>query len=709
MKRLLGLLALLLVAATITDQLDADFTGTTTNTNITNNSIQLALNGANYHSSGTYTSDVKDLGSNPSGSISWTYNSPSSTSILVSTRSGPTSTPDSSWSAWSSSYNTPSGSTLASPTNRYWQYRTTLSTTDTTKTPVVNSVSITYTENGPSISADTANNDNLDEEHSGAYDMHAHINDTVTITTREGRYRIGSDSYSGWAALTQNSGTSWYLSVPEPSGGWTTREGDLLSVQIRATNNKSISTNQTLSDLIDTVNNAPSINGVSDQDALEGEELTVTFTASDPDGDTLSYSTTHGTITKITNTEADLKWTPTSTDVGTTTVTVTVSDASASDQTSFVVNTTGVNKPPTITDVSDQSVYYGSNVTWKIVVEDENENENLTYSSTPPLSWTQTNSSGYEATAQLIAFDNYKGTTAFTFRVQDDDGASDSTQANLTVNYCGDNTCQSQENAETCSEDCAKKSSPSYLAIDFPDRICQNQTTNISVYNASSRYTCFYQGKTINSAAYCDALAGAEVQIYQLNNTRRIDHGAITSDEQGNAGYTAPQSGRYVARATKEGLVAAEETFTVKTCDQDIDNNGNLIEYERPSVHADPRPTPPPRTERPEITPEEASLLSIFLFYILVPLLTAGLVYLSTEYYQEYKDTDPRLLAARIKYVEARRTIDPYWKPYYDQAAAALSPYLAPAWQAVNQHVITPVHQKILLPIYHYLESVLRR
>ena len=145
------LLALVCLAPTITDQLDADFIGNATQVNISNNSVFLNGTMGNYSLSGSYISDIKDLGSNPEGVISWNATSPSGTSILVTTRAGNTTPYDGTWSSWSTTIS--SGGTIIPPGWRYYQYRLQLATTDQNLTPIVTLVRIDYNETGTVIAA----------------------------------------------------------------------------------------------------------------------------------------------------------------------------------------------------------------------------------------------------------------------------------------------------------------------------------------------------------------------------------------------------------------------------------------------------------------------------------------------------------------------------------------------------------------------------
>jgi len=99
-----------------------------------------------YMPSGVFTSGIWDANFTATWkNINWTATLPQGTSITLQTRTGNTSTPDASWSNWSSIY-TNSGESITSPNGRYIQYRAVLETTDVTVTPILRDVTITYVE-----------------------------------------------------------------------------------------------------------------------------------------------------------------------------------------------------------------------------------------------------------------------------------------------------------------------------------------------------------------------------------------------------------------------------------------------------------------------------------------------------------------------------------------------------------------------------------
>ena len=76
---------------------------------------------------GTLISPVLDARTTAQwGAIRWTATTPAGTNLVLQTRSGDTSVPDTAWSDWSRPYGVAAGETIASPPARYLQYRAVL-------------------------------------------------------------------------------------------------------------------------------------------------------------------------------------------------------------------------------------------------------------------------------------------------------------------------------------------------------------------------------------------------------------------------------------------------------------------------------------------------------------------------------------------------------------------------------------------------------
>jgi hypothetical protein len=96
-------------------------------------------------SKGVYESDVLDATNVATwGSLRWRAQAPAGSSLEVTTRSGNTSRPDETWSAWSSPYGSAEGSAIASPNARYLQWRAEFTRKGRADSPALTSVTAAY-------------------------------------------------------------------------------------------------------------------------------------------------------------------------------------------------------------------------------------------------------------------------------------------------------------------------------------------------------------------------------------------------------------------------------------------------------------------------------------------------------------------------------------------------------------------------------------
>ena len=78
------------------------------------------------------------------GALSWRAAQPPGTSVTIQSRSGNVGEPDETWSAWSPGQTDSASARVASPPGRFVQYRVTLETSDSRRTPELRSVSLSY-------------------------------------------------------------------------------------------------------------------------------------------------------------------------------------------------------------------------------------------------------------------------------------------------------------------------------------------------------------------------------------------------------------------------------------------------------------------------------------------------------------------------------------------------------------------------------------
>jgi len=144
-----------------------------------------------------------------------------------------------------------------------------------------------------------------------------------------------------------------------------------------------------IAQLAATSNQPPVLPGQSNLTVNVGTPITVTNTATDPDGDSLTYQLTNSPATATISTNGIITWTPTST--GTNTITTIVTDngqppLSAMNSFQVVVNPVSTNNPPAIQSI----VASGGNIvlTWSAVSGDNYQVQyktNITDASWTPI------------------------------------------------------------------------------------------------------------------------------------------------------------------------------------------------------------------------------------------------------------------------------------------------------------------------------------
>jgi hypothetical protein len=135
-------------------------------------------------------------------------------------------------------------------------------------------------------------------------------------------------------------------------------------------------------------NRAPSITGSPPASVTVGQAFSFTPTASDPDGNTLTFSITGKPAwLAFSTTTGALSGTPTATDVGTSTMTITVSDGSLTGSLTFAVNVLGnTNRAPTISGTGAASLTVGQSYVFSPVASDP-DGDRLTFGISGKPAW----------------------------------------------------------------------------------------------------------------------------------------------------------------------------------------------------------------------------------------------------------------------------------------------------------------------------------
>jgi len=293
-----------------------------------------------------------------------------------------------------------SGGTYSAPSNINNDKSATLKLTvtdddDATATDTT-SVEITNKNSAPTandVSVSTSEGSSV----SGSFDASDPDGDSLT-------YSIASGASNGDVSISGDSFTYTPNSGFSGSDSFTYRAGD-----------GQASDTATVSVSVEETNAAPTANDVS-VSTDEDTSVSGSFDASDPDGDTLTYSIVSSPSNGDVTTSGDsFTYTPTSNYAGSDSFTYQVSDGLASDTATVSVTVNAVNDPPTANDVS-VSTSEGSSVSGTFDASDP-DGDTLTYSIASEPSNGDVTTSGDSFT--YTPDSGYVGSDAFTYRVSD--------------------------------------------------------------------------------------------------------------------------------------------------------------------------------------------------------------------------------------------------------------------------------------------------
>lgn len=203
------------------------------------------------------------------------------------------------------------------------------------------------------------------------------------------RYATGTITEANWEAATQVPGEP----IPGEVGAEETfvltglEPGTTYYVAIKTSNDRGTTVSE-LSNVVSSTtttsgNHAPVFSTIGDQAIAENEGFSLTVSATDADGDSLTYSATGlptgASFTAATRTFA---WTPSNAQSGTYYVTFRVSDGQVTvSQTITMTVEEIVNHAPVLATIGDQSINEGSLLSLTVAAADE-DNDTLTFSAT---------------------------------------------------------------------------------------------------------------------------------------------------------------------------------------------------------------------------------------------------------------------------------------------------------------------------------------
>jgi Big-like domain-containing protein/Calx-beta domain-containing protein len=268
-----------------------------------------------YTSSGTYQSCTMDIGQTAStwSTANWSVTAPASTAFDLRTRS---STDGSTWSAWSSPL-TSTGSAITSPAGRYLQYLAEFTSTDPNQSPVLDSVTMQYSNGGgPTLPSLSINDVSVTEGNSGTVNATFTVtlspassqNVTVAYATAGGTATSGVDFMATSGTLTFAAGATSQSIVVPVIGDTVAEPNETFVVNLSNATNASISRAQGVGTIINDDASGPlptlSINDVSITEGNSGTSnatFTVSLSAASTQTVTVNYATAGGTATSGTD------------------------------------------------------------------------------------------------------------------------------------------------------------------------------------------------------------------------------------------------------------------------------------------------------------------------------------------------------------------------------------------------------------------------
>ena len=175
-------------------------------------------------------------------------------------------------------------------------------------------------------------------------------------------------------------------------------------------------------------NRAPVLTAIGGQQVAEGDALTLGLSASDADGDELTFSMA-GYPAGSSLAGSTFIWTPTHEQAGTYEVTFTVTDGQGGqDSEAVTLTVSGTNRAPVLAEIGDRRVTEGEALTIELSAEDA-DGDGLTFS----VADNPAGSSLAGATFTWTPTHEQAGTYEMTFTVADGQGGQDSEAVILTV------------------------------------------------------------------------------------------------------------------------------------------------------------------------------------------------------------------------------------------------------------------------------------
>ena len=326
---------------------------------------------------------------------------------------------------------------------------------------------------------------------------------------------------------------------------------------------------------VNAVNDAPVISAITNQSLDEDSDKTLSLSATDADGDSLTFSITSAPSqlnasisgTNLTlNPIADFN----SNNIGP--VTIQVSDGSLTDTTSFNVTVNAINDAPVISAITNQSLNEDSDKTLSLSATDA-DGDSLTFSITSAPSQLNASISGTNLTLNPIA--DFNGNNIGPVTIQVSDGSlTDSTSFNVTVNAVNDAPVFNAQ-----SDINLVNTNTSVITLSATDI---DSASNTLVYSVASFDSAFLTASistnqlTITPKTGATGSSNVTVQVSDGDKTDQQTFAVNLSNSTSTPNPTpppAPTNQAPVLSAIGNQVLLAGDTLTVNLSATDADND----------------------------------------------------------------------------------------------------------------------------------------
>jgi hypothetical protein len=264
-------------------------------------------------------------------------------------------------------------------------------------------------------------------------DENVSLNFTVTASDPDGTIPdLTTSTLPDGAAFTDhNDGTATFDWTPDYA------QADIYSVIFYATDDSSAVDSEAVEITVNNINRAPVLDSIGPQTVPEADTLTLIITATDPDGDSLSFSAdpvpTNAELVDNGDNTATFTFIPDYTQAGDYTVVFGVSDGDSSDSESVLITVSNTNRPPTLAQIGSQNVGVGDNLGFDVSASDPDGDSIILSTSTLPTGADFTDNGDGTGSFSWTPSSSQAGIHEITFFAEDIFQAQDSEVVEITV------------------------------------------------------------------------------------------------------------------------------------------------------------------------------------------------------------------------------------------------------------------------------------